>query len=132
MRIRKAHILKSPASPSSGGVPPGLPDPQQLFPSDVPLHALAAPADPRAAAVARHHGGSAPGVQPAAGAAGPRQAVRGRQRARHHQAGAVLQLHDVLPHLQDGETHVLRILHGPLEPLPGTHRYYSLSNVLFI
>lgn len=106
--------------PSSGGVPPRLSDSQQLLPPDVSLHSLPPPADPRAAAVARHYGGPPPGLQPAAGAAGTRQTVRGRQRARHHQTGAVLQLHDILPHLQDGETHVLRILHGPLEPLSGT------------
>lgn len=60
-----------------------------------------------------------PGVQPASGPAGSGQAVRGRGGAWDHQAGSVLQLHDLLPHLQDGEAHVLWLLHGPVEPLPG-------------
>lgn len=62
------------------------------------------------------------GLQSPAGSAGPGQALRGRGGARHDQIGAVLQLYDLLPHLQDREAHVLQLLHGPVEPLSGEAR----------
>lgn len=108
------------ASPSSCCIPPGLPHPQQLLSTDVPLHTLPPLADPWAPTVPRHHRGSPPGLQPVARAAGTCQAVCGCQCSWYYQTGAVFQLHDLLPHLQDGEAHVLWLLHGPLEPLPGT------------
>ncbi len=47
MKIKGDKLLTAAVSPpSSGGVPPRLPHPQQLLPPDVSLHALPSPADP--------------------------------------------------------------------------------------